>query len=149
MFETLNSVSLTSLVLMELCGPQRVDKAAVRHSGVFTVSVNLTQSSPAQCWHVCKPAGFTGSSLASGFALKQDVETPLSSEVQWRPHHRNTGLIVLTASSHLSTSSSSDSPSARIVRGRCGSVQDSSSITIRPQRLRIRSQPAGSEKGAS
>lgn len=35
---------------------------------------------------------------------RQEVETPLSSEVQWRPHRGNTGLIVPTPSSHLSTS---------------------------------------------
>lgn len=53
--------------------------------------------------------------------LRQEVETPLSSEVQWRPHRGNTGLIVPTpSSSHLSTSLPrlpSDSPSALIVRG--------------------------------
>ncbi len=45
---------------------------------------------------------------------RQEVGTPLSSEVQWRPHRGNTGLIVPTLSSHLPPS---DSPSALIVDG--------------------------------
>lgn len=57
--------------------------------------------------------------VIGGFSLKlqprQEVETPLSSEVQWRPHRGNTGLIVPTPSSPSPPPSPADSPSARIV----------------------------------